>query len=66
MERFPPGRESPEFELRSVGRALGDLPEPAPPQNLRGGWRALAFTLIVLLALLAFVGWLLVGTSRAV
>jgi len=62
MDRFPPAEDGPRYELQSVGRTLDDL-EPSEEIAPRPGGVAkpLAWVALTLLALLAFVGWLLVG-----
>jgi hypothetical protein len=62
MQRFPPAEDGPRFELLSLGQTLGDL-DPADQVAPRPGnailpllWSATA-----LLALIAFMGWLLVS-----
>jgi hypothetical protein len=62
MDRFPPAEETPHYELQSIGRGLGDASlanrRALPPRVIVAH---LFWTALVLVALLAFVGWLLVG-----
>jgi hypothetical protein len=62
MDRFPPAEDGPRYEIQSVGRTLDDL-EPSEEIAPRPGgvMRPLVWVALVLLALMAFVGWLLVG-----
>ena len=62
MDRFPPAEGSPRFELHSIGRSLSDA-APArraalPPRVIAA---QLLWTAVVIIALVIFVGWLLVG-----
>jgi hypothetical protein len=62
MDRFPPAEDGPRYEIQSVGRTLDDL-EPSEEIAPRpGGFlRPLVWVGLALMALMAFVGWLLVG-----
>jgi hypothetical protein len=58
-DRVPPARDSPRYELETIGRSLSDRePDDGPPP---GGVRAVVWVGVVLVALMAFVGWVLVG-----
>lgn len=61
MDRFPPGRESPRYELQSVGRTLDDRTPPPGPLPARVVAMHLFWTALVTVALIALVGWMLVG-----
>ncbi len=63
MDKFPPAEDGPRYELQSVGRTLDDLdPETeAAPAAQRRVYGPLVAVGLTILALLAFVGWLLVG-----
>jgi hypothetical protein len=60
-DRFPAAEDGPEFQLRSVGHSLDDL-SPAerrlPPEAVRARFM---WATAALIALIAFVGWLLVA-----
>ncbi len=60
-DRFPAAQDGPEFQLHAIGRALDDL-SPAeqrkPPRAVRA---RLTWAAAALVALMAFVGWLLFG-----
>jgi hypothetical protein len=62
MDRFPPAEDGPRYEIHSVGRTLDDL-EPSDEIAPRPGgvYKPLVWVALGLLALMAFVGWLLVG-----
>ena len=65
MDRFPPAEDGPRYELQSVGRTLDDLDldpetEAAPAAQRRFGGPLIAVG-VTILALMAFVGWLLLG-----
>jgi hypothetical protein len=61
--KTPSTRSStPHLEMRSIGRSLADPPANEESETYRlGRISALIWTALVLLCLLAFVGWLLVG-----
>ena len=61
MDRFPPAKDGPQFELSSIGRALADMTAEERTAPSGDGVRVLIFTGLALLVLLLFVGWLLVG-----
>jgi len=62
MQRFPPAEDGPLYELESVGRTLGDLGPGEMLAPRPGGVIApVVWSTIATLALIAFVGWLLVG-----
>ena len=60
-DRVPAARDGPQFELEAIGRTLDDL-SPAqkrkPPQGVRF---RLLWAGAALVALMAFMGWLLVS-----
>jgi hypothetical protein len=62
MQRFPPAEDGPRFELLSVGHTLDDL-DPGDEIAPRPGNAILplVWSAAVLLALIAFMGWLLVS-----
>jgi hypothetical protein len=62
MQRFPPAEDGPRFELLSVGHTLDDL-DPADEVAPRPGNAILplVWSPAALLALIAFMGWLLVS-----
>ncbi|MFI4933561.1 MAG: hypothetical protein ACHP7N_03000 [Caulobacterales bacterium] len=61
-DAFPPAEDGPEYELQSIRRSLDDL-TPAEKVAPRPGGivRPIVWALVGLVALMAFVGWLLVG-----
>jgi hypothetical protein len=63
-DRVPAAADGPEYELHAIGRTLEDL-SPADRASPRPGGitRPLMGVVLVVIALLAFVGWLLVGPS---
>jgi hypothetical protein len=65
MDKFPPAEDGPHFELQSIGRTLSDLPPSSPPRRGGAGLRLVPVAVAVL-ALLVFVGWLLVGIPLAI
>jgi len=60
MDAFPPARDGPRFEIQAIGRSLEDL-TPAEVAVPRDVVVPMLFTALALIALMAFVGWLLVG-----
>jgi len=60
MDRFPPAEDGPRFELLSVGRTLDDL-DPGDQIGPGPGILPLLWSVTALLALIAFMGWLLVS-----
>jgi hypothetical protein len=63
-DRVPAAADGPEYELQAIGRALDDLrPRGGVAPRTGGIARPLAGVALVVIALLAFVGWLLVGPS---
>jgi hypothetical protein len=63
MDRFPPAEDGPSYELQSVGRTLDDLtPQEETAPRPGGIARPVMWSFLALLALVAFVGWLLVGS----
>jgi hypothetical protein len=62
MDRFPAAEEAPSYELQSVGRTSDDLtPQEETAPRPGGVAKPVIWSLVALLALIAFVGWLLVG-----
>jgi len=62
MELFPPAEDGPRFEIQSVGRELDDLsPEEKAAPRPGGVVRPLIWVGLTLAALVAFIGWCLVG-----
>jgi hypothetical protein len=62
MEIFPPAEDGPRFEIQTIGRELDDLaPEEKVAPRPGGLARPLFWVGAVLVALIAFIGWLLVG-----
>jgi hypothetical protein len=59
-DRFPAAHDGPLFELEAIGRTLDDL-SPRASRPRRGVGAKLAWAAGALLALVAFMGWLLVG-----
>ena len=59
MNTLTPAR-GPRFEIQAIARRLDDLPpdDVAAPRDIVV---PLVFTAVALIALMAFVGWLLVG-----
>jgi hypothetical protein len=61
MNALDPSKHGPRFEMASVGRYLEDL-TPAEAEVPRvGRTEALIWSACVLIALIAFIGWLLIG-----
>jgi hypothetical protein len=62
MDSFPPGEEGPRYEMMSIGRSLSDTAvarrATLPPRVIIA---QLCWTALAVVALMAFVGWLLVG-----
>jgi hypothetical protein len=59
---IPPVADDPHFEVRTVGRLLDDLyPDLKEGLNRGPPAAALAWTLAAVIALAAFIGWLLVS-----
>jgi hypothetical protein len=61
MDRIHIVEHSPLFELAAIRHGLSDLAPGEEEVPRAGRTEALLFTAIALIALLAFVGWLLVG-----
>ncbi|HTX49169.1 MAG TPA: hypothetical protein VME40_07245 [Caulobacteraceae bacterium] len=62
MDRFPPAEDGPRYEIQSVGRTLDDMePNDEIVPRPGGVLKPLAWVALALLALMAFVGWLLIG-----
>ncbi|MBV9996579.1 MAG: hypothetical protein JO127_15345 [Caulobacteraceae bacterium] len=57
----PPGHDGPRFEIKSIGRSLCDLAPGEDAVDRRGAKVALVSTAAAVVALLALVGWLLIG-----
>jgi hypothetical protein len=65
MDKFPAAEDAPSYELQSIGRTLDDLtPEEETAPRPGGVAKPLVWSFLALLALIAFVGWLLVGTPH--
>ena len=62
MDAFPASFDGPEYELQSIARSLEDL-TPAEMSAPRPGgvMRPLVWTVAAIVALMAFVGWLLLS-----
>lgn len=60
MQRFPPAEDGPRFELLSVGQTLDDL-DPGDHAAPLAGVFPLLWSVAALLALIAFMGWLLIS-----
>jgi hypothetical protein len=60
MQRFPPAEDGPRFELLSVGHTLDDL-DPSDHAAPFPGVFPLIWSVAALLALIAFMGWLLIS-----
>jgi hypothetical protein len=62
MDAFPASFDGPEYELQSIARSLEDLTpaETAAPRP-DGVMRPLFWTAAALVALMTFVGWLLLS-----
>jgi hypothetical protein len=61
MDRFPPAKDGPRYQMLAIGRTLDDL-DPREHTNDAGDvWGPLFWTFSGLVLLMAFVGWLLVG-----
>ena len=60
---FTPGHDGPRFEIQSIGRSLADLPQDETDMEKPRGpvTPALVGSALALVAMLAFIGWLLVG-----
>ena len=63
MDRFPPAKAGPRYEMQAVGRALDDLGPREHDYEAGEVWGPLFWTFSGLLLLMAFVGWLLVSQS---
>jgi len=61
MDRFPPAKAGPRYEMQAVGRALDDLGPREHDYEAGEVWGPLFWTFSGLLLLMAFVGWLLVS-----
>ena len=61
MDRFPPAKDGPRYEMHAIGRTLDDLDPREHADEPGDVWGPLFWTLSGLLVLMAFVGWLLVG-----
>jgi len=54
--------DGPQFEMQAIGHALDDLsPMDKTLPRTGGVWRPVTWSVLGLIALMAFVGWLLVG-----
>jgi hypothetical protein len=60
-DRVPAARDGPIFELESIGRTLDDLSPADKSKRTRGVRAKLIWVTAALVALMAFVGWLLFG-----
>jgi hypothetical protein len=60
-DRIPAAHDGPLFELDTIGRTLDDLSPAEQRRPPRGVRFKLEWTAAALVALVAFVGWLLVG-----
>lgn len=60
MQRFPPAEDGPRFELLSVGQTLHDL-DPGDEIMPSPGILPLLWSGAALLALIIFMGWLLIS-----
>jgi len=60
MQRFPPAEDGPRFELLSVGQTLDDL-DPDDETMPSPGILPLLWSGAALLALITFMGWLLIS-----
>ncbi len=66
MDRFPPAEDGPRYEMQSVGRTLDDLEPAAQAEPSKGGvGGALIWVALAVVALVAFVSWLLVSPPLA-
>jgi hypothetical protein len=62
MGTISPARGGPRLELHAIARSGDDLPPAAnAPQPLKRQLAPLAWFVIVVIVLMAFVGWLLIG-----
>ena len=60
MDRFPPAEDGPQYELIALARTLDDLTFAEQTAPRPGGIvEPLIYVTLALVALLAFVGWLL-------
>jgi len=61
MERINPAPTTEHREMQSIGRSLADLsPMDMPPE--RAVWGPVVWSAVGLVVIMAFVGWLLVGS----
>jgi hypothetical protein len=62
MDKFPPAEDGPQYELASIGRTMEDLsPDEHVAPRPGGILVPLLWTALALIALMAFIGVLLVG-----